>query len=139
MTEAEKLYGLKADQTAAPGVSPLERIRCISAGWDINIVKMLFGTIFRGNDASQPSPSGIATTTQEIPFLVADEDKFSYSAAMRLSLDELLTKEGCIIHQDENYVIFPGGEQVMIYFNRNEVWNWPDGPGYLCDESRIWN
>jgi site-specific DNA-cytosine methylase len=58
VTEAEKLHGMKADQTAAPGVSPLERIRCVGAGWDINIVKMLFGTIFRGNDAPQPSPSG---------------------------------------------------------------------------------
>ena len=58
VTEAEKLHGMKADQTAAPGVSPLERVRCVGAGWDINIVKMLFGTIFRGNDASQPSPSG---------------------------------------------------------------------------------
>jgi len=58
VTEAEKLHGMKADQTAAPGVTPLERIRCVGAGWDINIVKMLFRTIFKGNDAPQPSPSG---------------------------------------------------------------------------------
>ena len=31
---------------------------CPPGSWDINIVKMLFGTIFRGNDAPQPSPSG---------------------------------------------------------------------------------
>ena len=62
VTEAEKLHGMKADQTAAPGVSPLERIRCVGAGWDINIIKRLFGTIFKGNDAPQPSPAGHVKT-----------------------------------------------------------------------------
>ena len=67
VTEAEKLHGMKTDQTAAPGVSPLERIRCVGAGWDINVVKRLFGTIFRGNDAPQPSPTGnISTLDSEV-------------------------------------------------------------------------
>jgi site-specific DNA-cytosine methylase len=58
VTEAEKLHGMKADQTAAPGVSPLERIRGVGAGWDINIIKRLFGVIFKGSDAPQPLPAG---------------------------------------------------------------------------------
>ena len=58
VTEAEKLHGMKADQTAAPGLSPLDRIRRVGAGWDINVLKRLFGTIFKGNDAPQPSPAG---------------------------------------------------------------------------------
>ena len=140
VTEAEKLYGMEADQTAAPGVSPLERIRCISAGWDINIVKMLFGTIFRSDARySQPRLEAKHDTWggYQVPMDIQNENNFSYSAAMRIPLNELLTKEGCTIHMDQNIAFFPGGEVVMIYFNRNEV-SCYDGPGYLCDDSRIY-
>jgi hypothetical protein len=125
VTEAEKLYGMKADQTAAPGVSSLERIRCISVGWDINIVKMLFGTIFKDNDSPQPSPSGHdnALGGHQVQMDIQEVDKFSNSATILRSMGKLIMKESWTIHisKAESYAILPSGEQVTLYLGHDNA------------------
>ena len=101
---------------------------------------MLFGTIFRSDARySQPTLESKHDTWggHQGPMDIQNENKFSYSAAMRIPMNELLMKEGCTIRMDQNIALFPGGEKVMIYFNRNEA-SCYDGPGYLCDDSRIY-
>jgi hypothetical protein len=39
--EAEGLHGLRVGHTAAPGISALERLRCIGNGWDVIVTTML--------------------------------------------------------------------------------------------------
>ena len=33
--EAERLMGYQTGATAGPGITPIDRLRCIGAGWDI--------------------------------------------------------------------------------------------------------
>lgn len=46
VTEAEKLHGLKPGSTAAPDATPLNRMRAIGGGWDLNIAIPLVKALF---------------------------------------------------------------------------------------------
>ena len=39
--EAEQLHGMKRGTTQGPGITAMMRLKCIGAGWDINITRML--------------------------------------------------------------------------------------------------
>jgi hypothetical protein len=159
--EAERLHGMLTDTTAAPGVSNLQRLRCIGNGWDVIVTSLLLAqsNISRIRDANHSHAHACGTNSSHSvnalsTFLVEYMDKHGSAATADLmcampselsALSYKLLTNHCAFGADGEYSILDSGsskhlsnqtcvtdsESRSILTGFDGSTQWTEGHGYL--------